>query len=323
MTSRRKVIKTASTRGSDPAWLTFERAVTAFLQALDPSATVRHNVVIPDIDTNEPRQRDAWIETSFGGHLRITILVSCKRKKSKLSQQDLDAFIGELRSSGANKGVLYSFAGFSRDALRKAERLGISCCVLYEDRPPDMPSVLGFQSYHLTECFQLELTEAPEHPWSHLPGLLDKPVRPGGPTYLAELASRYDDARKSAMDSFSIAQPPTWRASIDLSGDSTRPPMVLSVVSSWRVFEARLDAWLLNGSYSFTDGRFAGSFSTPAIDRLSAPPGPGWTEIGPSEMRATGNLVCSCASGGDLEAAIQDYLSQIGPSSAPPDAATP
>ena len=59
-----------------------------------------NDAMIPDKDTGEPRQRDVWIETKVCDHFPLKILVSCKRYKAKLNQQHLDAFIGELRSSG-------------------------------------------------------------------------------------------------------------------------------------------------------------------------------------------------------------------------------
>src|SRR5262249_37432979 len=142
-------------------WKQFEQAVSAFLEALDPTASVTHDKQIPDTDTRTPRQRDVWIETSFGGHLRITILVSCKRKKSKLNQQDLDAFIGELQSSGANKGVLYAYSGFTKPALEKARIRGISCCVLMEGEAPPIPEVLAFKAYCFRELVTLRVDGIP------------------------------------------------------------------------------------------------------------------------------------------------------------------
>jgi hypothetical protein len=40
-----------------------------------------------------------------------------------------------------------------------------------------------------------------------------------------------------------------------------------------------MEAWLVNGSYSFTDQDFKGSIATLAIDTWNAEPGPGWEPI--------------------------------------------
>gem|GEM_PF-1982878 len=91
-------------------WEDFERAVAAFVKALTPGARITHNARLPDRHTGRLRQRDVWIEARIGP-FPVAILVSCKRLKRKINEQDLDAFIGELSSSGAHKGVLYSLAG--------------------------------------------------------------------------------------------------------------------------------------------------------------------------------------------------------------------
>ena len=53
------------------------------------------------------------MEAKFGQHFPIKILLSCKYWEEKLKLQDVDAFLGELRSSGAHKGVIYTRTGFT------------------------------------------------------------------------------------------------------------------------------------------------------------------------------------------------------------------
>ena len=48
-------------------WLQFEKAVAAFVAALDPKAIVKHNFNTPDKDTGHSRQRDVWVETKVLG----------------------------------------------------------------------------------------------------------------------------------------------------------------------------------------------------------------------------------------------------------------
>ena len=115
-------------------WREFEIAVAQFLQTLDPASRVIHDLKQPDGDTGHSRQRDVWIETRFGGHIPIKILVSCKRKKAKLSQQDIDAFRGELLSSNAGMGILYSFSGFTKPALEKRNALEFPAAVYISNR---------------------------------------------------------------------------------------------------------------------------------------------------------------------------------------------
>lgn len=291
-------------------WLAFEQAVAAFLQALDPKARVRHDVIKPDIDTGHPRQRDVWIDTSFGGHIPITILVSCKRKKVKLSQQDIDAFIGELRSSGANKGVLYTFAGFTKPAIEKARKLGISCCALYVDRAPDVPKSLTFEAYCINERYQLELVGPGEPLWGRLVDVLDLPVAEDGAatTVIRALARRYIAAKAAATSGAAWDLPVrSWFASIEVPAGRAWPSFELGVRGSWAVYQARFESVLLNGSYSFTDETYAGGFTTPSIDRFSENPGPGWEAVEAAAIKPSGNLIMAVQSANDIEQPIRDH----------------
>jgi len=131
----------------DTGWKEFEVAVADFLKAADPNNNVNHNVYLPDKHTKKRRQRDVFLETNLCGFLPIKVLISCKKYKRKLNQQDIDAFYGELISSGAHKGVIYSYSGFNKNAVEKCKVLEISCCKLYHYQPADLPEVLLFDYY--------------------------------------------------------------------------------------------------------------------------------------------------------------------------------
>lgn len=293
----------------EAAWRTFEQAVAAFLQSLDPKAKVRHDAHTPDMDTGRLRQRDVWIDTAFGGHLPITILVSCKRKTAKLSQQDVDAFVGELRSSGANKGVLYAFSGFSNPALEKAAKLGISCCTLLVDQPPPVPEMLTFEAYCFREQYQVEVSGTPEPVWDIMPDLFEATMIDDSQatTMLDILATRYDLAREQAVVRLSEGvERPIWWAEIEIPPEGQRPWLTVGIRSNWAVYRARFEGWRLNGSYTFTDAKFAGSFSTPWIDQQSTHPGPGWEKIDLDAVRPSGTVISSYCHGGDIRADVRE-----------------
>ena len=75
-----------------PNWQAFEIAVAKFAAAMDPSAVVRHNVLLPDADTGHPRQRDVIIEAKICKIFPVTVLVSCKYWQSKLDEGHIDCF---------------------------------------------------------------------------------------------------------------------------------------------------------------------------------------------------------------------------------------
>lgn len=100
-------------------WKEFEKAVSDFLGALkgNNDIEIEPNVYKPDCDTGTKRQCDIWVSAKICKFIKISILISCKRQKRKLNINDVDTFVGEMRASGANKGVIFSYSGFSQPAV--------------------------------------------------------------------------------------------------------------------------------------------------------------------------------------------------------------
>jgi hypothetical protein len=299
-----------------PDWRRFEEAVASFLQALDPSAKVTHDVTTADRETGLPRQRDVWIETTFGGHLPLTILVSCKRTKAKISQQEMDAFRGELMASSASLGVLYSAVGFTVPAITKATKLGIACCMLLEDCPADLPGMLRFDGYCFRERVRLTLRGDP-NAFATMSELFDLAVDDDGArsTVIARLLRHYEAAKPDINGRASWGLPPTWSAAIEVSADGSLVPLQIQLDAAWRTFRSRREAWLVNGSYCFNNEDFKGSYSTPAVDRLSDHPGPGWEEIDFGDVVLTGNRAWLIFHGGDWEPTLRNSVGSHPPQS--------
>jgi hypothetical protein len=261
------------------AWLQFERAVAALCQALAPEAKVTHDAIIPDVDTGEPRQRDVWIETSVGGHFPLTLLVSCKCYRRRLNVQQLDAFIGELASSGAHKGVIYSASGFTRSALAKAAIKGTSCCVLLANQPA-IPEVLVFDTFCLREQLRLAVRGIAEGEadWAEL---LNAEGEVNGETMPAHMALAQLFAADTAdlREALTTQIAPIRQCVITLQVSDAEQEIQLIVETGWKAYRARMEACLVNGSYSFTEKDFKGNLSSPAIDTWSAEPGPGWEPV--------------------------------------------
>lgn len=274
------------------------------MQALDTNAKVVHDVKTLDKDSGLPRQRDVWIETNFGNFLPIKILVSCKFWKSALDQQDIDAFVGELISSKANKGVIYSRSGFTEGAIKKSKALGISCCKLYSDGKPECPAMLTFTAFNSRECFMLKLAGR----WDAEPMLFKELMNQkmdGGQERVGEiLAARHRENCEAATKGVSLGAMRTWSTWLDVKTKPNGNYLRVILEGNWKVFQARLDAWLLNGSYSFSDERYAGSMSTPAIDTQSEHPGPGWDFLGINPDIPADNIINMICSLGKTEQAL-------------------
>lgn len=287
-------------------WEQFEVAVQRFVAALDPNVTVRHNVMLPDRDTGSLRQRDVWIETKISNLFPVKILISCKHWATKLDEGDIDAFIGELRSSGAHKGVIYSAGGFTEPAILKAQALSISCCNLYQNEPADIPESLKVAFYCCAPQYRIRTEPEGREAWSDvlLADIFNRTTADeGGRTLLDELVHNYHLAEDEATKEVAKRPrpPKAWALSVCLEGS---PPLTLILEGRWVTYRARLEGILLDGSYLFTEHQFIGSQDSPWIDTHSGHPGPDWEKVtDPHEQLSPGSVMI-VLSRGDLRSGL-------------------
>ena len=295
-------------------WLEFEEAVARFAAAMDPQAVVRHNVHLPDRDTTRRRQRDVWIEAKICQLYPVHLLISCKRYKRTLHQGDIDAFVGELLSSRAHKGVIYSYSGFTVAAIEKAEAHGISCCKLFQNEPADIPSALSFTTHYCCAS-QIQLIVSPVPSlasglatWGDL---LNLPFPESTDLVVDAIGIAFKSAEQEAVTEIPRASvfPRPFEASIAVPPCAPRPALTLTARGKWKFYRSRLEFVLLNGSYSYSSGDFVGSIHGPWIDRLSTHPGPGWEQIdqSPQELTNASLIVLYAA---DTRSALLQALAQ-------------
>jgi len=300
-----------------PEWKQFETAVASFIAALDSSAVVTHDVMLPDLDTGKLRQRDVWIETKVCDHFHLKILVSCKRYKNKLNQQHIDAFVGELLSSGAQKGVIYSYSGFTKPALDKARVKGISCCRLYTNEVLDLPELLLFDAYLLTPAahfYAVRLKSAegqPETIGDLLNLELPLPGNNAKILLLDLLEGKYykqrNVLREVARSTGEI--PSDWSNCIAISEPQTGADLIkIEFGGCWDVYQARLEGYVVNGSYEFTENEFKGTQNSPEISKQGPDPGTGWKKIEtiPEDLDKTA-LIKVLYSQGNYREVLQSY----------------
>ncbi|NTW88199.1 MAG: restriction endonuclease [Desulfobulbaceae bacterium] len=300
-------------------WARFEVAVASFIKSLDSNAKIVHDYNELDKATGLLRQRDVWVDAKVCGYFDVRILVSCKSHKSrKLNRQDIDHFYGELNTSKANKGVIYSFSGFSDNALLAAREYGISCCSLYQNRAPQNPDILMFDAYLLTpgltlrhlklnNCYQdsvriIEISSMAIH---------GEVIR-FSKDLLDELVDVYyqglNCVRKVARETG--APPSEWKEYILIkSRSSSELSVCFEYGGYWTVYKGCLKGYLLNGSYSFTEKQFVGTQNFPRITKNGPNPGPGWKKIKSLPKSVNRFALVNALYGGNLN--IRQTLSGI------------
>jgi hypothetical protein len=106
----------------------FEQLITEIFEALTRNnefESISKNVQLPGPDGD--REIDVLI-TGKVGPFSVNTIVECKDYKNKVNVMVVDALHSKMADVKANKAVLVTRNGFSRGAILKAKRLGISLC---------------------------------------------------------------------------------------------------------------------------------------------------------------------------------------------------
>jgi hypothetical protein len=100
-------------------WLAYEKRIKDLVKALDANASVEHNAKIRGLLSGVERQIDVLVEGTIAGQ-SIRVVVEAKRHGRRITIETVDGFVGKLLDLGAERGIIYSYAGFTEGALRRA-----------------------------------------------------------------------------------------------------------------------------------------------------------------------------------------------------------
>ena len=103
----------------------YQDIVGAVEKALDSGAIVKVGQWVKGPDGR--RDMDVEVRGIIDGEPKF-ILVECKDWKKPVGIKEIDALESKRHDLGADDTVIYSNCGFTRDALRKARRVGIGAC---------------------------------------------------------------------------------------------------------------------------------------------------------------------------------------------------
>lgn len=90
--------------------------------------SVEHNVQL--IGQDGPRQIDILLRGKVGP-FKVKTIIECKDHKSKITIATIDGLHSKMLDVNAQKSVLVARTGFTKGAIRKARRLGISLCTAH------------------------------------------------------------------------------------------------------------------------------------------------------------------------------------------------
>lgn len=244
----------------------FEEAVCRFYRELDPGAVVRFDHRVRDRDVGNWRQVDVWVELKVLGNLPMRILISCKDHRRPLDIGEVETFAGEIRSTGATNGVLYSRGLFTPNALEKARQLNISCCRLFDDQPPELPAEQFLEVYVAVPVHHL-LAEVPESHPEHLlwDAVLNTPQYTDGKACrLAEFIATHClrmlecASCKDSTEPTSLC-PQDGTCTCTIAATTEFPSFRLNFALTWRWFRATVDVLRLTGSFNATEPMFIGT----------------------------------------------------------------
>lgn len=285
----------------------FERAVYEFLAALSPDSEVIFDHRVADRDTGQLRQCDAWINGNIHGLFPLKALVSCKDWASRLDIGEIETFASEMRSTGANYGIIYSSGGFTDGAIKKGEKLGIACCLLYKDARTEIPNFVSMRYFHCRPRLNVNhVTVESTHidqfeTWQDLFDLEDGE----GTTLLTCLCEQISMNERSVAESGRA--PTDWTDIVEFQCEVPGQSLTkvrTSIRGTWRWFRAEAKAQLVNGSYCFQNNQFIGSIATPAINVDDFEPGDLWEECeAPDDFSYS---VTCIVHNGDIRTALQE-----------------
>lgn len=112
----------------------FENLVGSVYEAIvarELGVTVERNVLLDSPDG--PRQIDVLVRAEVAGHKLLTV-VECRDLGKRLDVTHVDGLVSKMVDVRASKGVLVARKGFSRTAVRKAQRLGIDLVTVHRAR---------------------------------------------------------------------------------------------------------------------------------------------------------------------------------------------
>lgn len=105
---------------ANPLWRRFELSVVEMLSVMDRRSEILHDQKVMGRLSQCKRQIDVVARGTVIG-IEMLVVVECKRHKRAIDIGVMDGFIGKLLDLGADRGVIYSYGGFTSAAVARAQ----------------------------------------------------------------------------------------------------------------------------------------------------------------------------------------------------------
>jgi hypothetical protein len=213
---------------------------------------------------------------------------------------------------------MYSLSGYTEPALRKAEKLNITCCRLYQGEPPDVPDALLFRSYCCTPRIQLSLDRLPDpnssiRVYKDLFCLEAEEENSQRSNVLDMVNKLYLEGERDVVSQVAHERrfPLPWSRSFRIDfADPLVQPLTVVVRGAWNIWRGKFEAHLVAGSYTFDSKEFLGSQSTPFVDTRGPHPGPGWELVEEQPEEVEPFTAIFILYGGDARDLLRDSLGE-------------
>ncbi len=108
----------------EPKWKMVERVAALMEKIFDPSATVEHDVELPDLETPGHKRQCDVVVTTGPEHRRTRTIVEAQRRGRKVEVAHFDGWVAKMRAVGAQHLICVSAAGYPASVIAKAAKLG-------------------------------------------------------------------------------------------------------------------------------------------------------------------------------------------------------
>lgn len=150
-------------------WKEFEQLTYNLQKQLTQDAEVVADEKIKGANSETERQIDILIKKRVAQY-EIKVIIECKDYKRPVDVQKVESFVTKLKDVKANKGAIVSSKGFSKAALKLAEKYGIDTFRFVDTKSKDWNAYMSINAaveVYVAPSFQFRVSDIIEIPISY------------------------------------------------------------------------------------------------------------------------------------------------------------